>query len=66
MSVHRRGIWVPTVVMLAFAASLNAADEPQAADRELHVVSIYEGVTKTDGKIHGGRAVVAVDARASV
>ncbi|MCI0705597.1 MAG: hypothetical protein L0241_31440, partial [Planctomycetia bacterium] len=30
------------------------AKEKQNKDREVHVVGIYEGYTKTDGKIHGG------------
>jgi hypothetical protein len=34
--------------------------QEQTAGRELHVVGIYEGYTKTDGKIHGGKAQVSV------
>src|SRR5262245_24786810 len=37
-----------------------APKQEQAAGRELHVVGIYEGYTKTDGKIHGGKAQVSV------
>jgi hypothetical protein len=60
----------------AFAAALvllsgfaSADDKPKAdppakakedKDRELHVVGIYEGYTKSNGQIHGGRAQVQV------
>ncbi len=41
------------------------ADEPQTLEqtggRELHTVGIYEGFTKTNGKIHGGKARVTVN-----
>ncbi len=30
-------------------------------DRELHLISVYQGRTRTDGKIHGGKATVKVD-----
>ena len=36
------------------------ADEPQAA-RELHVVCVYEGSTRTGAAIHGERATVSVE-----
>ncbi len=36
------------------------AKEKDNKDRELHVVGIYEGYTKSDGKIHGGKAQVLV------
>jgi hypothetical protein len=44
------------------AADEKPKDRPPAKkddkDRELHVVGIYEGYTKSDGKIHGGKAQV--------
>src|SRR5262245_35417542 len=30
------------------------------AERELHVVGLYEGFTKSGGKVHGGKALVSV------
>ncbi len=39
---------------------VNAKDKDDK-DRELHVVGIYEGFTKTDGKLHGGKARVLLD-----
>lgn len=38
-----------------------AAKEADKSDRELHVVGLYEGFTKSDGKIHGGKALVTVN-----
>src|SRR5688572_19127742 len=40
-----------------------AAPEPpeKPAEHEVHVVAVYEGVTKTGDQIHGGRAAVRVD-----
>jgi hypothetical protein len=42
-------------------AALRADNPPRENTRELHVVGLYEGATKTDGQIHGPRAVVTVD-----
>jgi hypothetical protein len=66
MSMIRHSVCFLGALGLAFSAAwCLVADEPggQAtqSDRELHVVSVYEGVTKTGGQIHGGRAVVEVD-----
>jgi len=36
------------------------AEKKADKDREVHVVGIYEGFTKSDGKIHGGKARVEV------
>jgi hypothetical protein len=53
------------IVCLSLAAviALSAAADirPPADNRELHVIGIYEGVTKTGDEIHGGRAFVKVD-----
>ena len=42
------------------AAPDKIAKDPRA-DTELHMVCLREGLTKTDGQIHGGRATVTVD-----
>jgi hypothetical protein len=47
-----------TVVFLTMYSVV--AQQP-AAQTELHVVSIYEGQTKTNGVLHGGKAAVHVD-----
>jgi len=50
------------VAVIACLARDGAADVPRRdAVRELHVVGLYEGVTKTGNEIHGGRATVTVD-----
>jgi hypothetical protein len=47
-------------VGILFAAAAVSA-QPPAAARELHVVALYEGVTRTGNMIHGGKAAVRVD-----
>ena len=42
---------------------LTGEDKPAAkagADHELHIVGIHEGFTRSDGKVHGGKALVNV------
>lgn len=53
------------VAALFLSLTLGQADDKPVAkkadnDREVHVVGIYEGFTKSDGKIHGGKARVEV------
>jgi hypothetical protein len=51
------------VVAVLAAPSAPAAPDPpaQSDDRELHVVCVREGITKTGDQIHGGKAAVRVD-----
>jgi hypothetical protein len=47
---------------VAFSGSGLAFNNPQPSDeRELHVVGLYEGATRTGGEIHGPKASVTVD-----
>ena len=63
-------VYLPLVVAWSIGVPCLGGDEPkpdpagkqeQTAARELHVVGIYEGFTKSEGKIHGGRALVTVN-----
>lgn len=50
------------MLLLCAPAVLHGADVKHAEEGlELHVVSIYEGATRTGNEIHGGRAKVTVD-----
>jgi hypothetical protein len=51
------------ILTLALFASAPAAPppQPQPDDREVHVIGICEGSTRTGDKIHGGKASVRVD-----
>ncbi|HTK77150.1 MAG TPA: hypothetical protein VL371_17925, partial [Gemmataceae bacterium] len=53
-------IAIPTLVLFA-TASAAPPPQPQPDDREVHVVGIYAGSTRTGDKIHGGKASVRVD-----
>src|SRR5262245_35988779 len=62
MRVCRR---VPLFLVLLLSITRLPGTGPRAADRqetsrELHVVGLYEGFTKTDRKVHGGKALVTV------
>ncbi len=52
-----------TALALAGPAAPAAGPPPDAGkgDHELHVVGLYEGYTKSNGAIHGGKARVSVD-----
>ncbi|MBX7168130.1 MAG: hypothetical protein K1X74_17475 [Pirellulales bacterium] len=58
MSTFRRTccFMSPALVVVWFLSRVAVGD-----DRELHVVGVYEGDTKTGTTIHGGRAAVRVD-----
>src|SRR4051812_28767666 len=49
------------VLMCGAAAIAAQPPAPPAAVSELHVVALYEGVTRTGNMIHGGKAAVRVD-----
>jgi hypothetical protein len=49
------------LLIAASCAAVRADNPPRESNRELHVVGVHVGVTKTDGAIHGPRAVVTVN-----
>jgi hypothetical protein len=67
-----RAYWLVSLFGVALAcAGVIADDKPKAdppakekakdnKDREVHVVGLYEGYTKSEGKIHGDRAQVRI------
>jgi hypothetical protein len=65
MPILRIAGLMAAAVLLTSAAGFDrpasADNPPNKEGRELHVVGLYEGVTRTGNEIHGGRATVTVD-----
>jgi len=59
--VVARCLILATLPMFVVRIALSGDDPPPKDDRELHVVGLYEGATRTGGEIHGPRATVTVD-----
>ena len=57
----RSARWALLLVWAASGGPALADNPPRDNNRELHVVGVHVGATKTDGMIHGPRAVVTVD-----
>jgi hypothetical protein len=56
------GVLVFCFALVVGVSELAVADNPpDRTNRELHVVGIYEGSTRTGNEIHGGRATVTID-----